>query len=171
MVTNPVSMAQAGPTPPANPITGMIYFNTGTNALMMYNGLGWVHVTSASEPYNLFIDDVRNTMDVDLSPMWLGMDVRTAHTYEMAIEIIEKLGLPERISFDHDLGEGQPPATHIMWHIINGHLDGKWDCTYMKEVQVHSANPVGARNLLLLWRGFCQEHDIVMDIVSKPCLK
>jgi hypothetical protein len=68
------------------------------------------------------------------------------------------------ISFDHDLGKGQPPATAFAWWLINGHLDELWDCKTIRQVQVHSANPEGGRNIYLLWEGFCREHDIECKI-------
>lgn len=171
MVTIPsINMAQAGPTPPQNPAAGTVFFDTNKACMMMYTGAAWVEVKGGS-PWNLLIDDIRDTMDVALSPMWLGMDIRVARTCDDAIRFIETHGLPERISFDHDLGPDTPPATHIMWHLINGHLDEKWDCGTIKEVQVHSVNTPGAENLLKLWRGFCNEFDLVMDTGWKPALK
>jgi hypothetical protein len=165
-----INMLSASSSPPPQPVAGMVYFHTLLNQMMIYTGQAWVPMTS-KVVYNLFIDDIRNPDAVQLSPSWLGMDVEIVRTVEHAYEIIRNRGLPERISFDHDLGEGQPPATHIMWHIINGHLDEKWDCSKMKEVMVHSVNTPGADNLLKLWRGFCNEFDIVMDTSWKPALK
>jgi hypothetical protein len=116
----------------------------------------------------LFIDDLRHKSSVD----WDGAAVISAKTVEESIELIEShRQLPLHISFDHDLGEGQPPATAIMWHLINGHLDGKWDCNNIRSVQVHSANPVGADNLVKLWQCFCTEHGIVMDITRKEAIE
>lgn len=155
---------------PVNPAVGSVVYDNSKSCMMVYTGSAWTPMTG-SQPWNLFIDDIRKTKDVDLSPMWLGMDIRWAKTCEEAIHYIETHGLPERISFDHDLGPDTPPATHIMWHIINGHLDEKWDCSTMKEVMVHSVNTPGADNLLKLWRGFCTEFDLVMDTGWKPALK
>lgn len=155
---------------PLNPVTGTVCYDQGKNCMMIWTGTAWTQMTG-TPPWNLFIDDIRDTHDVDLSPMWLGMDIRKAKTCEEAIFFLENYGLPERISFDHDLGPDTDHATKIMWHIINGHLDEKWDCNTMKEVMVHSVNTPGAENLLKLWRGFCDEFSIVMDTGWKPALK
>ncbi len=157
-----------------SPAVGQVSFDYATGRFMIWTSSNWADLTHAYQPWCLFIDDIRKVSDVDLNSWNLptaGLEIKIAETYEAAIRYLDLYGLPEYVSFDHDLGENQPPATAIMWHIINGHLDEKWNCASMKVVQVHSANPVGARNLLLLWQGFCKEHGLTMDIVSAPALK
>jgi len=49
----------------------------------------------------------------------------------------------EIMSFDHDLGEDTPSGYEIIKWLAEHHLD-RWP----KEIQVHSANPVGRDNIL-----------------------
>lgn len=122
--------------------------------------------------WNLFIDDLREPQHVkwamggpssEYTQAWVQAVV--ARTVSEAIDQLERHHfLPNCISFDHDLGPGEPPATEVMWYLINGHLDAKWNCDEIYGVQVHSANPVGAANLLALWEGFCRFHNIKMLI-------
>lgn len=164
-----ITMMPASATPPSTPIEGMIYHNQTDGRLYVYaqsNGVcQWIPFTEPPKiVWMLFIDDLRAPADAGWGTIGgRSNNMEICRTNQAAIDAIDKYGLPERISFDHDLGEGQASPTVVMWHLINGHMDGKWDCKYIKEVQVHSANPVGAKNLLGLWRGFCSEFDLVMD--------
>lgn len=101
----------------------------------------------------LFLDDTRNSPDND----W---DV--VRSYDEFVEYIETNGVPEIISFDHDLGE-----EHYR-HYLNSCYSGcdipydqfeektGYDCAkWLVEVykrlpefyRVHSMNPVGALNI------------------------
>lgn len=159
-----------GPTLPSTAAVGEMFYCTQSNCFMMFNGQQWVNVVG-NWGWSLFIDDIRNPDDVALSGSWSSASVRLARTVDSAIDLIETHGLPELISFDHDLGADQPAATLVMWHLINGHLDKKWDCSKIKEITIHSANPVGAKNLLLLWKGFCNEFSLSTSIHLAPALK
>jgi hypothetical protein len=64
---------------------------------------------------------------------------------------VEDHGLPNVISFDHDLGENEPNAMKFMLWLIDQHLDEKLDLNNVEKVFIHSANPVGVRNLQGLW--------------------
>jgi len=90
----------------------------------------------------LYIDDIRepkNTFDY------------IARSSEEAIELIDKNGCPNFISFDHDLGGEDTSMIIIKW-LVNKDLD-----MYEKNKElfipidftfnVHSANPVGASNI------------------------
>ena len=86
----------------------------------------------------LYIDDIRNPKgDFDV----------IARTSTAAIQVIENLGCPEYISFDHDLG-GDDTAMIIVKWMVNRDLDlnGKFIPEGF-EFNVHSANPVGAANI------------------------
>lgn len=155
---------------PSTAAIGEMFYCTQSDSFMIFNGQQWTTVVG-SWGWSLFIDDIRNPEDVALSGLWSNASIRLARTVEDAIRLIETHELPELISFDHDLGADQPAATKIMWHLINGHLDEKWDCSKIKEVTIHSANPVGSRNLLLLWKGFCDEFGLPTTIRLAPALK
>lgn len=98
--------------------------------------------------YTLFLDDLRD-------PTWdLGEDVLIARNVRQAIKLVEEMGMPAVISFDHDLGKNEPIAVQFMWWLVDRHLDGDHDLSTIKEIIIHSANPVGAANLAGLWDGF-----------------
>jgi len=108
----------------------------------------------------LFLDDCRNPPDSS----W---DV--VRSYAAFVEYVEKNGVPDVISFDHDLG-----AEHYKEYsrIENARLEGRiesiqyhsfeektgYDCakwlvergTLPQTVYVHSLNPVGRKNILFI---------------------
>lgn len=105
--------------------------------------------------WGLFLDDEREPKkagDFFYSPY--PVKVRVARTVDEAVALLDTYGVPARISFDHDLGENQPSAMSFMRYLIDAHLDGEIDLQVIEGVQVHSANPVGAQNLMELWNGF-----------------
>ena len=90
----------------------------------------------------LYLDDVRN-------PKSEGWTI--VRNYEEFVKFIEKNGLPDEISFDHDLGED----------IKTGYDCAKWLCDYcwtnglpVPTWNVHSANPVGRDNIVQLMENF-----------------
>jgi hypothetical protein len=93
--------------------------------------------------YNLFLDDERNPEDV----FWMKIPdgdyiiVRTAEEFK---QTINQKGLPNYISFDHDLGEDP-----------NGYDCAKWLVDYciktdkkLPTYTVHSQNPIGKDNII-----------------------
>lgn len=90
----------------------------------------------------LFLDDVRN-------PKKEGWTI--VRNYEEFINHISLNGLPEELSFDHDLGEEQK----------TGYDCAKWLCDYcwgnglpIPDYNVHSANPVGRDNIISILQSF-----------------
>lgn len=87
--------------------------------------------------YNLFIDDERE-------PSFIGVDNleywKIARTSEEAIKIIQDHGLPQFISFDHDLG-GHDTAMVVCKFLAN-----ELQCPEFK-FAVHSQNPIGKANI------------------------
>ncbi len=88
--------------------------------------------------YRLFIDDIREPIDPD----W-----RIARTSADAISMLEHLGCPREISFDHDLG-GDDTAMLVVKRLIDLDLDagGTFIPTDFR-YSIHSANPVGRENI------------------------
>lgn len=108
----------------------------------------------------LYLDDVRTPIDVD----W---DI--ARNYEDFVKYIEDVGLDNisLISFDHDLGDTAMQEYYsnvvnnyelnydnitektgydcVKW-LINHYLDN--DFKTFPKIQVHSANPIGAANII-----------------------
>ena len=61
-----------------------------------------------------------------------------------AIQVVSELGFPSFISFDHDLG-GEDTSMVFLRRLVNEVWDGKES---PPNYQIHSANPVGAENIL-----------------------
>lgn len=109
----------------------------------------------------LFLDDLRMPIDC-ISYMHL----RTAHyelykeewiivrNYSDFIFWIEKNGLPDLISFDHDLGdeyEGHPSGMECAKWLVEYCLDNQLK---LPGWLVHSANPAGTENIKGLLTSF-----------------
>lgn len=141
---------------PVAPVVGTICYRADMDALFTFNGSGWVQTKVERGSWHLFLDDERSP---DAAGWDDALNVQVARSSEEAKMMVEERGLPVGISFDHDLG-GDDTGFKFMWWLINGHLDQKWDLAMVKAVQVHSANPEGARKLMALWDNFCRVHSI-----------
>ena len=104
----------------------------------------------------LYLDDVRN-------PKSKGWTV--VRNYEEFVNHISEYGLPDEVSFDHDLAEVHyDPATWrqgFVYHEKTGYDCAKWLCDYcwtnglpVPTWNVHSANPVGRDNIVQLMKNF-----------------
>jgi hypothetical protein len=100
--------------------------------------------------YKLFIDDEREPP----TGSWI-----TARSFADVKRIICALGWPTFVSFDHDLGEGQPSGKHIANWLV--------DCDLAHRVlpadfgfTVHSQNPVGAANIALLLTPYFNQRNV-----------
>ena len=89
---------------------------------------------------NLYLDDLRTTPE--------GFE--RVYSYEEFVAYLQWYGLPDFISFDHDLGEG-----------LSGYDCAKYLVDYCLDHQlplpafaVHSQNPVGKENIERLLRNF-----------------
>lgn len=124
----------------------------------------------------LFLDDNRKPYDVfrtTINPIYESNDWSIVKSYDEFINHIEKNGLPEIISFDHDLS-----FDHYYEKNQKGNLDynnftektgyhcGEWLIEYCKNNNltlpkwfVHSANPVGSENIKKLLSSFNESSD------------
>jgi hypothetical protein len=105
--------------------------------------------------YNLFLDDTRD-------PNTFLNDTRTwvvVRNYNQFVEIITKQGLPEFISFDHDLADEHygKIIDYDNFQEKTGYDCAKWLIEYcmkmdqpLPEWQIHSMNPVGKINIHML---------------------
>jgi hypothetical protein len=87
--------------------------------------------------YSLFIDDLRDPAN--------KTDVIARSSGE-AIAIVSALGMPDHISYDHDLGGDDTSIIFINWltdQLIDKKLSFPDDFTF----SVHSQNPVGVENI------------------------
>ena len=88
----------------------------------------------------LYLDDLRSTPE--------GFD--RVYSYEEFVTYLEKKGLPDFISFDHDLGEdfsGYDCAKYLVEYCLVHHLP-------LPNYKVHSQNPVGKENIERLLENF-----------------
>ena len=85
--------------------------------------------------YKLFIDDVREPP----SDEWI-----VVRSSAEALDYVKNNGWPRFISFDHDLG-GEDTTMIFLKHLVYEHWDGT---TLPPDYVVHSANPVGAKNIV-----------------------
>lgn len=122
----------------------------------------------------LFLDDVRYPdeclqylpMNSEEIKMYLSEDWVIVRNYSEFVEYISKYGVPDFISFDHDLAKG-----HYHKNMQEGIIDYdsedfnlpenktgmhcvKWLCDYCKtnnknlpQYKIHSMNPVGRENM------------------------
>ena len=104
----------------------------------------------------LFIDDDRTLDMVDLSfhPQDFAENCFIARDYHSAIKYLITCGVPEYISFDHDIGnhrddEGRElNALQVAKWIIERDMDMMYTFIPSKfDFRVHSANPIGADNI------------------------
>lgn len=89
---------------------------------------------------NLYLDDLRST----------PQNFERVYDYDEFVNFINKNGVPEFISFDHDLGEGKTGFDCAKF-LVEFCLDnGVSDINF----QVHSQNPVGKENIEKLLGNF-----------------
>lgn len=124
--------------------------------------------------YFLFLDDVRHPSHC-ISYMGHKMKGNNHYytskswvivrNYREFVEIIQKRGLPEFVSLDHDLAEAHyDPSTwkeSFKYREETGYDCAKWLVNYcidhkqqLPEFIVHSMNPVGAENIEKLLHNF-----------------
>jgi hypothetical protein len=100
--------------------------------------------------YSLFIDDERDPGASFL--VWAGKNpVVITRTFQSTRDILNTLGCPIAISFDHDLGDkagdGYDIAKKIVWDDMG---ERPWGSKFIPtgfRFTVHSQNPVGAKNI------------------------
>ena len=121
--------------------------------------------------YKLFLDDLRYPDD--------HTDWRVARNYHDAQWYVKTYGLPYHVSFDHDLadvhydntdyghddGFMDAPLTGVPYE-FTGYDFAKWFCNYCLDndldlsgftFTVHSANPVGAKNIQMYMDNFMRD--------------
>lgn len=103
--------------------------------------------------YNLFIDDERVPADVTwvsglhqhllLTEQWT-----IARNYSEVMQLVAAKGMPARISFDHDLGNGERTGYVIAQKLCDMDMDGEHEFPADFEFYAHSMNPVGKMNIM-----------------------
>lgn len=100
--------------------------------------------------YKLFVDDIRNT-----EMYYPGQDFVLVRTYDEAVNVVLERGLPEFISFDHDLADTEVPertgytfAKFLVEYMMDNNIEVPFD--YI----VHSSNPPGKRNIEMYLKNY-----------------
>lgn len=92
----------------------------------------------------------------DLRPVPSGWAV--ARSFDDAVAYVETHGVPSMISFDHDLGEAEgvllPTGYDFAKWLVERDLDRPGFIPADFQFTVHSANPVGARNITGYLEGY-----------------
>ncbi len=100
--------------------------------------------------WNLFIDDERWPIDATWAE-WYGKreDWFVARDWHEVQSLIETYGMPEFISFDHDLGPDDVTINgyQIAQHIVDKDIAGEWTIPENFGFYVHSKNPIGRKNI------------------------
>ena len=134
--------------------------------------------------YKLFLDDIRNPKDcvhyMSNKEFYWNNQFEVVRNYDEFVEKITKDGLPEIISFDHDLADEHyaPPERWVdynEWEKEKGFKEktgmdcAKWLVDYcmdndkdLPQYFIHSMNPVGGKNIweyLENYRKFREEEE------------
>jgi hypothetical protein len=89
--------------------------------------------------YYLFLDDIRMPGDVTWVPLPSAKYV-VVRNFEQFTSYIAEHGLPTHISFDNDLGEGEPEGKDCAKWLVEQLLDGALAGTFT--YTIHSKNTV-----------------------------
>jgi 3-mercaptopyruvate sulfurtransferase SseA len=119
--------------------------------------------------FNLFLDDVREVEDVT----WVKLpkvEWTIVRNYDDFVKAINKNGLPDLVSFDHDLGAEHYPQTaedlckpidYSKYKEKTGYTCATFLVSYcldnnlnLPKYLIHSMNPVGAENISSLLKSF-----------------
>ena len=98
----------------------------------------------------MYLDDIRTpTEKFDF----------VVRSYDEAIAIIKKNGVPNYISFDHDLGVDKngnllKTGFDLAKWLIESDLDNIYTLPSNFKFKVHSQNPIGKKNIISLLEGY-----------------
>jgi hypothetical protein len=119
--------------------------------------------------YNLYLDDFRDPIDSSYyrnEPVYTNLDWIVVRNYDEFTKKIEELGIPEVVSFDHDLADvhyekqqfnyndetQEKTGYHCAKWLIYYCIDNKKDLPAM--ILVHSMNPAGTQNIWSLFNTY-----------------
>lgn len=122
--------------------------------------------------YNLYLDDFRNPIDSAYyrgEAIYAHEEWEVVRNYDEFVKIIQEKGLPEIISFDHDLAdEHYGMHDHIdemeysAYQEKTGYDCAKWLINYCIDnnkklpatILIHSMNPAGSQNIKSLFESY-----------------
>lgn len=115
--------------------------------------------------YSLFLDDER------FPPSTGTQDWLIIRTVQEAIQTINKVGMPWRMSLDHDLGEDQETGYDFIKWLIEQDLDNNIDIKKITDFYVHSQNPVGKENIINLYNNYKDHKNNKINITAEAVYK
>ena len=117
--------------------------------------------------YNLFLDDFRMPKDAYnylLQPIYISVNWEIVRSYDEFVKIIIEKGMPDIISFDHDLSDQHysQQLSYDQYTEKTGYHCAKWLINYCidnnkklpTEILIHSMNPVGSLNIKSLFESY-----------------
>lgn len=121
--------------------------------------------------YNLFLDDIRNPNDcihyMKNKKKYIKWDWKIVRTYDEFVKYIKENGMPENISFDHDLSyeHYNYQGCEIPYDKLTektGYDCAKWlinycidnEMTLPKGLFVHSMNVIGGENINQIFKSY-----------------
>jgi hypothetical protein len=128
--------------------------------------------------YNLFLDDIRYPEDCfehTHQPVYIMEDWVIVRSYDEFVKYVQENGLPEIISFDHDLADthydNQEHVDNDFYDIVTektGYHCAKWLIDYCidnkKElpatILIHSWNHAGSENIKSLFNSYFKSLDL-----------
>ena len=95
-----------------------------------------------------------------------------ARSYDEALDVIKEYGVPNFISFDHDLGVDSDDnilrsGYDLAKWLVDSDLDNNYKLPSNFEYRVHSQNPVGKQNIISLLEGYLKYKSCLSEEVLK----
>lgn len=124
--------------------------------------------------YNLFLDDIRRPEDVKYMhlPIYDMVEWIIVRNYYAFITLIENKGVPDIISFDHDLADIHYKEQNFDYNDVDyektGYHCAKWLIDYCLDnekelpakILIHSMNPAGSVNIKSLFDTFYKVYEL-----------
>lgn len=125
--------------------------------------------------YNLYLDDFRDPIDSAYymnNSIYEIIDWIVVRNYNEFIKCVEENGIPEVISFDHDLADShyqhQSEINYDVFSEKTGYDCAKWFIDYIidnnlelpKTILIHSMNPAGSLNIKSLFDSYIKSLNI-----------
>ena len=125
--------------------------------------------------YSLYLDDFRDPRDSGYylnNPIYEALQWIVVRNYDEFVKCVEENGIPEVISFDHDLAdthyEHQSDIDYDIFSEKTGYECAKWFINYIidnnlelpKTILIHSMNPVGSANIKSLFDSYIKSLNI-----------
>jgi len=107
----------------------------------------------------MYLDDLRTPVEE------FDFVVRS---YDEAIEVIKKYGVPDFISFDHDLGKDEhgtilKTGYDLAKWIVENDLNATYNLPRNFSFKVHFQNPVGKENIISLLKSYLKHKSIQQE--------